>query len=214
MADYFLVHEGDLLERQVRPALAASWAQRSFEPCRELCAALLPAARDFARRYHAGGEEPFVGRVAAGLPFDRDLWRLLAGDLLFTAAAEIPELPLCPDTLYALLGADASRNSPREQMAPIVQAHRGSRDLCLGAVRYRPEHAGYNDAADVARLAAYLASLQPEAWTAEMLRGTLPIAPQDGAEELAFAREALAALRGLYEQAHARGRVIVVESID
>ena len=59
----------------------------------------------------------------------------------------------------------------RESLPPILQAHRGSRDLTFGAAVYRPEHAGYNNAADVARLADYLAAVRPEHWTPADLAG-------------------------------------------
>ena len=70
-------------------ALAASWRQRSFEPCRDLCTALVPAARSYAERYHTGSSEPLLCQVAAGLPFDRAYWRSLAGEVLLFAALHI-----------------------------------------------------------------------------------------------------------------------------
>jgi hypothetical protein len=79
MADYFLLLDGKTFEGEVRPALAASWRQRSFEPCRALCAGLASAARSYAERYHVVGES-LVVRAAAGLPFDRAIWRLLVGE--------------------------------------------------------------------------------------------------------------------------------------
>jgi hypothetical protein len=214
MADYFLVLDGVRFEREVRPALAASWRQRSFEPCRPLCAALAPEALAFAQRYHTGEEEHIIVRVAAGLPFDRAFWRTLVGEVLLIAAVEVPEFLTCPDTLSRLLAPDTEADSPRERMPPILQAHRGSRDLTFGAAVYRPEHAGYNDAAAVARLAEYLAAVRPEVWTPDALRG-LPGADDDEAraEELDLARQACTALRDLYRNAHAEGRVIVLESI-
>src|SRR5579872_2649476 len=82
MADYFLVLDGDFFERGVRPPLAASWHARSFGPCRELCAHLVPSARAYAERYHTGGDEPLLAQVAGGLPFDRTYWRSLVGEVL------------------------------------------------------------------------------------------------------------------------------------
>jgi hypothetical protein len=210
MADYFLVLDGTSFERDIRPALATSWRQRSFEPCRALCAALVPAAVAFSRRYHTGTDEPFVARVASGLPFDRAFWRTLAGEVLLVAAADIPELQTCPDTLCRLLECNAEQDLPRGQLPPILQAHRGSRDLTFGLAVYRPDHAGYNNAADVGRLTEYLAAVRPETWTPQNLEGD---DAEDRAEELAFARQCLAALCDVYRQAQARGRVIVLESI-
>ena len=56
MSDYFLLLDAALFEEHIRPALAASWRMRSFQPCRSLCASLLPAARTYAERYHTGPE--------------------------------------------------------------------------------------------------------------------------------------------------------------
>jgi hypothetical protein len=212
MADYFLVLEGTSFEHEIRPALAASWRLRNFEPCHTVCAALTPAAVAFAQRYHTGMDEPFVARVAAGLPFDRAFWRMLVSEILLVAAVEIPEFQTCPDTLCRLLAPNAEPDQHRQRMPPILQAHRGSRDLTFGAAIYRPEHAGYNNAADVSRLAEYLAAVRPEAWTPEDLRG-LEGADDDRADELAFAREWFPALCDLYQQAQARGWVLVLESI-
>jgi hypothetical protein len=214
MADYFLVLDGSSFEQQVRPALAASWRQRNFQPCRDLCAALTPAAVAFAQHYHTGEVEPFIARVAAGLPFDRAFWRRLAGEVLLVAAVEIPEVPTCPETLCRLLAPDTEPDPPRSRLPQILQAHCGSRDLTFGTAVYRPDHAGYNNAADVARLAEYLGAVRPDAWVPQDLYG-LPGADDEEAraEELALAREALNALRDLYHSAHAGGRVVVLESL-
>ena len=47
---------------------------------------------------------------------------------------------------------------------PIRQVLFGSRDLVFGGSCYRPDFAGYNDLADVARLKGYLQSIDPIAW--------------------------------------------------
>jgi hypothetical protein len=214
MADYFLVLDGISFEQQMRPSLGASWRQRSFEPCTALCTALTPAAVAFAQRYHIGEEEPFIARVAAGLSFDRDFWRRLVGEVLLVAAVEIPELPTCPDALCRLLAPGTEPDPSRAQMPPILQAHRGSRDLTFGAAVYRPEHAGYNNATDIARLTEYLGAVRPETWTPQDLYG-LPGADDEEAraEELALARDAFTALRDLYRSARDGGRVLVLESL-
>ncbi len=213
MADYFLLLDGTTFEGAVRPALAASWRQRSFEPCRALCASLVPAARAYAERYHTGGES-LILQAAASLPFDRGFWRLLAGEVLLVAAVDIPEFQTAPDTLCRLLapGCDSSTDLPRERRPPILQAHQGSRDLTFGAAPYRPEFAGYNNAADVARLADYLASVRPEKWTAAALADQ-PGDEEDRADELAFAQEWFPVLRDLYLGARRQGRVLVIEQV-
>jgi hypothetical protein len=222
MADYFLVLDGARFENEIRPALAASWRRRNFGPCRPLCAALTPAARAYAQRYHTGGAEPVVGQVARGLPFDRHFWRALVGEVLLFAADEIPEFQTCADTLCCLLAPEHYRATvrsphghlPREQLPPIRQAHEGSRDLTFGAAVYRPEHAGYNNGADVARLADYLDSVRPESWTPASLEGLRDAADEgECADELAFAREWFPVLRDLYRGARERGRVLAHESI-
>jgi hypothetical protein len=213
---YFLLLDGARFDGEVVPALAAAWRGRRFAPCRPLCAALVPAVRAFAERYHTGPDEPLLCRVAREeVPFDRDVWRLLAGEVLLYAAGEVPEFQTAEDTLTHLLAPDEAGRGPvpRERAAPIVQAHRGSRDLVLGGF-YRPEHAGGNDRGDVARLAEYLAGIDPGRWRPDDLAGLPGLEDEeDRADELAFAAECLAALRGMYERARAAGQVVVCEML-
>jgi hypothetical protein len=213
MADYFLLLDGKTFEGEVRPSLAASWRERTFGPCRNLCASLAPAALAYAERYHTGGES-LVARVAGGLPFDRAFWRLLVGEVLLVAAVDIPEFQTAPDTLARLLAPDFDPAVclPRERRPAILQAHQGSRDLTFGAATYRPEFAGYNDARDVARLADYLAAVRPEEWPPAALRD-LPGDEEDHTDELAFAQEWFPVLRDLYRDARERGRVLVIEQV-
>ena len=209
MADYFLVLDAALFAEQLQPALAASWRQRSFDPCRAVCAALLPAARAYAERYHTGTDEPLLSRVGAGLSFQREFWRALAGELLLFAATEIPEIQTCEETLIRLLAPGCAPAIPRSQWPPIVQAHRGSHDLTFGAAVYRPEHAGLNDRADVARLADYLDTVKPETWTAAALADV----EVDAEEEIDFARDWFPALADLFRRVHAHGQMVVHERI-
>jgi hypothetical protein len=198
----------------MRPALAASWRQRNFDPCRPLCNELAPAARAFAERFHAGHEEPLLCKVAADLPFDRHFWQLLVGELLLYAAAEIPEIEVAPETLCALLAPENHRTGvvPRARFAPIQQAHFGTRQLLFGTRCYRPEHAGYNDVQDVARLHEYLVRQTPEHWTVTGLAGLRDIInDQERQEELEFAREWFPALRDLYQRAAAHDQFVVCE---
>src|SRR5205814_5459070 len=92
MGLYFLLLDGRLFREAIRPALAAAWRQRSFEPCRSLAAQLEPAVRAFTTRYHLGTDEPLLAQVPRGLPFDRHFWTLLAGEVLLYAAAEAPDI--------------------------------------------------------------------------------------------------------------------------
>jgi hypothetical protein len=198
---YFLVHDADRFHRLIVPSLAESARRRSFEPCRDLAVELAPAVAEYASRYHLG-DEPLLGRLP-GLSFDRRLWTHLAGEILLFAAVEVPELQTAPASLGRLIGEEPSR-----------QIHRGSRDLVFGGRPYRPDHAGFNDAADVARLAAALAAIDPAAWSADALRGLPGLdEPEDRADELGFVREWFPALCDLYARAHAAGRVIVCEEL-
>ena len=149
-------------------------------------------------KFHTGPEEPFLCRVARGLPFDRHFWQLLVGELLLYAAAEIPEIQTAPDTLCCLLAAENYQQGtvPRACFAPIQQAHYGTRELLFGARCYRPEQAGYNDTEDVARLSDYLSALAPEEWRLADLAALRDITDQeDRQEELDFAREWFPSLR-------------------
>jgi hypothetical protein len=216
VADYFLVHDDALFEASIRPALAASWRARSFEPCRALCASLLGAARAYARRYHTGEDEPLLAHVARGLPFDRHCWKALAGEILLYAAAEIPEFPSNTEDLVRILAPEHSRAgvANREAFAPIQQALLGSRDLTFGSAVYRPEHAGYNNCADIVRLAEYLQGVRPEEWTPADLEGLPDLGDEaDRADELDFVREWFPELAGLYRRAAGRGQVVVIERI-
>jgi len=216
MAEYFLCLDAETFLRQIRPALAAGWRLRGFEPCRSLCTQLLPAARDYTQRYHTGEDETLLERIVAGLPFDRACWRMLAGEMLLFAAVEIPEFQSNAETLCCLLAPEQYQRggTPREEYAPIQQVLSGSHDVTFGSAVYRPEQAGYNDLEDVARLAAYLASVQPERWTVDDLR---PLRDAEDDEErhdeLAFTREWFPALVELYQRCEANDRVLIIENI-
>jgi hypothetical protein len=216
---YFLQLDGHTFHQRMTPALAACWRERSFGPCRGLCAVLAPGAIAYAERYHTGPDEPLLCRIArdeAVPPLDAALWRYLAGEILLYGAADVPDVQTAPDTLCCLLAPDhfAQNGRPRDQFAPIQQAHRGTHDLYFGGGFYRPDQAGYNDADDVARLAQYLATINPDSWSPANL-ADLPDAPDEEAraEELAFARECLASLHDLYGRAARAGQVIVCEHL-
>jgi hypothetical protein len=215
MADYFLMLDGAAFEGEARPVLAAAWRLRSFAPCRPLCAALRPAADAYRERYHVGDDEPLLARVAAGLPFDRAFWRTLVSEVLLFSALEIPEFQTAEETLCCLLSPEHYREGPaaRDRLAPIRQAHHGTRDLTFGAAVYRPEHAGYNGRADVARLADYLEAVRPDCWTVADLEGLRDADEEERADELAFAREWFPVLADVYRRARERGQVLVIENV-
>jgi hypothetical protein len=206
--------DADWFSERLRPALAASWRQRSFQACRALCADVAPAALAFTERFHTGPEEPLVCKVARELPFDRHYWQLLVGELLLYAAAEVPDMQSAPETLTHLLAPGSYRqgSAPRTLWAPIQQAHFGKRELLFGPRGYRPEYVGYNDRQDVGRLADYLAAQPADRWTVADLAELRELADdEERREELEFAREALMALRELYQRAATYGQLVVCE---
>jgi hypothetical protein len=213
---YFLLLDADRFHKRVVPALAASRRQRSFGPCRDLCAELLPAVEAFRQRYHLGSDESLLSQVLHGLPFDVAFWRSLVGEVLLYSAAEVPEYQTAPETLCCLLAPEryCEGDVPRERFAPIQQAHFGTRDLTLGGAFYRPEHAGWNDRADVLRLAEYFMAVDPNGWQPAALL-VLPEVPdeEEAAEELLFACERFAPLREMYQRAAGAGQIVICENL-
>jgi hypothetical protein len=214
MSDYILVHDATTFEERLRPALARSWQTRSFEPCRPLCAEMQAAAQTYKDRYHLGDTTSFVAQVAAGLPFARDWWRMLVGELLLFTALEIPEIQTAADTLCCLLapGHDLAADVPRPLLPPILQVHRGSRDLTFGYAVYRPDHAGLNTPADVRRLADWLETVDPSIWTKEAIVN-VEDSEEERYEELEFVRDWFPVLVDLYRGVRARGQLLIHESI-
>jgi len=212
---YFLLHDAAWFDESLRPALAEAWRRRDFGPSRSLCTALVPTAVAFAERYHTGHDEPLLAQVAQDyVPFDRDLWRLLVGEVLVYGAAAIPDLLTAPDTLCRILAPEQDESVARSQFAPIRQVHFGARDLVFGGGFYRPEAAGYNNCDDVDRLADYLATIDSTHWTIADLAGLREFSDDaDRADELAFARDLLPSLCELYRSARQAGQIVVCERL-
>src|SRR5205085_1303275 len=102
---------------------------------------------------------------------------------------------------------------PRPESPPIVQVHRGSRDLHWGGF-YRPDHAGYNDVADVVRLSTYLEQQRPEDWRAADLASLEELPDEvDRLEELADLRAWWPALVEMYRRATDENLVAACEEI-
>jgi hypothetical protein len=203
---FFTLERGFFAESAT--ALGQSWRWRSFAPCRDLCRSLfclnaaIPA-------------DAVVRAVAAGLPFDRALWRALAGECLVHGASAMPRLQTAPDTLRSLLAPADYTKARREDYAPIDQAHFGTRDLVFGGGYYRPDHAGINDQDDVARLAAYLERIDPSAWQAHHLERLADFhEKEEREEELAYVRDWWPELVKLYQDARERDCVIVCEAAE
>lgn len=215
MPHYFLVHDADRFLNDIRPCLTAAWRERRFEPCRKLCVALAPELTDFHVRYHAAWEEPLVAKVARGFPFDRHCWRLLVGEILIYAAAEIPEVFVAANTITCLLAPDqiGAKANSRSLCAPIQQALFGAHDLTFGNSCYQPERTGFNDIADVARLAEYLADVDPVVWSeVDLLRLPELATAAERLEELDLTREWFDQLREMYVRAHASGQVVICDA--
>lgn len=199
--------------QRLQPTLARSWRQRSFAPCRELCEELLSRVRDYHRDYHGLAEKTLVEQAAASLSFDRHTWRALTGEILLFAAREVPLLQLPAETLCCLLApATLGTNLFREHFPPIHQALFGSHDLVFAGGYYRPDSAGCNNPEDVARLSAYLRSIDANLWQPAQL-AALPDFPddEDRAEELAFARQCWPGLVEVYRQAECQQDMLICE---
>src|SRR5579871_1697298 len=106
---YFYVHDREPFQQDLAPALTAAWRRRSFEPCRALCASLVPRTQDFVQPFRPAPGESLVSLVAQGLPFARAYFGALVGEVLLYAAAEVPEIPTAPDTLCCILAPDRYR---------------------------------------------------------------------------------------------------------
>ncbi len=214
MALYFLRLNRSRFHDEIVPALAAAWSRRNFEPCRPLARMLLDATA-FDQTCFAGPEGPLLRRVADGLAFDRDFWRLLVGEVLLFAAADVPKIETAPEVLTCLLAPEQYRTGwvPRERFAPIQQAHFGSRELRFGRATYRWDQTGLNDAADAARLADYLDAIDPTAWQPSDLSELRDADESERVEELEFAREWFSGLRQLYREAADGKQLIVCETL-
>jgi hypothetical protein len=192
MSLYFMLHDRELFEGTMRPALAASRRTSSFLPCQQLCKLLVPTAEHFGREFHTAVENSILMKVVHGLAFDRSFWKLLVGEMLLFAATEIPEIQTDPEMLGRLL--DTNSND-RQQASLIEQAHFGAGPLVFGACAYRPGNAGYNDPKDIEHLATYLESIDSNGWTVEQVCYQKEEFDEvEGQEELAFARQCLMAL--------------------
>ena len=193
---------------RMHAALAESWRRRSFTPCRDLCAQVI------ARPGRTVPDDCLLAHVVRGLPFARPSWHGVAGELIVLGCDDMPLVQTAPATLCCLLAPDRYQAGevPRSAFAPIEQVHFGSHDLRYGGAYYRPEHAGYNDTDDVARLLDYLEAIDPARWTAGMLEPMPEFAmAEERSEELAFMRDWWEPLVGVYREAVGRGCVVVCE---
>jgi hypothetical protein len=216
MPIYYYVIPGPAFHEQICPALSASWKERSFAPCRDLCAGLATACLGAPGCHFLQSAKPLLCQAAQALPFDRLYWSHLVGEILVYSAVRMPEVPLSPETLGELLAAaqEAEEGRYGGRLGSIEQAGYGSRDLIFGGKYYRPGQVGWNDHADVTRLAADLAAFDPRAWDLVKLRPRWERTSEaERDEELDFVREWFPALRELYQQAEAERDVVVCETL-
>lgn len=182
---------------------------KSFDPCRPLAQQLAPAVLAFWRRYLFDDSASMIGQVAAGRPFDRDVWRLLVGEILLHGADELPQIGGDIDALLCQIPLDGELSvSDRSKLGPIGQAICGSRDLLFGLTCYQPERTGWNDVADVGRLALVLKSAAA---------ADSPIADhgsQDQQENADCARDAMSELAEMYERAMQKRQVVICDRIE
>jgi len=206
MLHYFYLLNDIWFAERMQPALAESWRRRSFAPCELLCQEVADAA--------PLPDDSVVRLVLTGLLYDRALWHALIGEWLTYGAAAMPRLAVAPAALCCLLaperlGADLADTAAR---SPIEQMHFGARPLRFAGGWHRPDHVGWNDAAEVERLLEYARAVEPRSWTAAAL-APLPELPDaaERDEELAYARDCWQGLVEMYQQAHATRQVIVCE---
>jgi len=212
MALYFLLLDAARFHQEIQPTLASCWQRRTFTPALPLVQALLPAAAAFADS-HGLGESPLAA-VPRGLTFDRARWHLVAGEVLWFAATEVPEIRTAPDVTLGLLGPAGASDIPRQDWPLIRCAYRGAHELLFGQVAYAPDRAGYNGRAAVARIVDHLAAVDPERWTVAQLAGwDDALTPEELQEELDDARACFPALHDLYQRARERGQVVVCEDV-
>jgi len=200
---YFMVHDAERFGALICPALAASWQRRSIEPLQSLQFELREDFERFATENRIRREELILLGLQPQAPFNRDIWRTVAGEVLLAAAADVPEIPDVEETLVKILGEDPS----------IRQAYHGSRGLCFGGAWYRPDHAGYNATDDVVRLANWLTSIDLDRFQ-DKLSGPSQTDENEQQEELAFTTQAFKQLAAVYDRARTCGQLILCEVID
>jgi hypothetical protein len=193
----FHIHDSRFFFERLGPALGQSFRSRSFDPIVPLIAQIDSRLAAFAARYRLTDDERPLVLGCRERSFSRSLWRHYAGELMLYAAAESPVIRTEPELLSQFLPAGL-----------VERIHRGSEDVQLGGIAYRPGMAGLHAESALAALTIELATIDPCVWTADASAGA-----DDSAEELAFGRQCFGELRSMIESAHALGRIIVCEEI-
>ncbi len=213
MLPFFYLFQESFFLKNMLPALTEAWKQKQFLPCRELCGHLV-------RKEPSMPDHAMNRQVSQGIGFDKSYWKCLVGECLVYGAVDVPRVTITPQTVCALIdpsphaslracGIDAM---PRPYGSLVLQALFGSRDLAFGTAFYRPDRAGWNDAADCARLLVYLQSIRTDNWRTEDLAALVELAdPEERQEELLHAREWWPDFVELYQTAVEDGLMLVCE---
>jgi hypothetical protein len=214
MPHLFYPIDAGFFHQRIQPVLARCRRARSFAVGRSLFVELLPRVKEYHASYHGLGGPTLVEQAAQGLSYDPAIWRAVAGEVLLFAADQLPLLNLSLTGLCCLLAGsmEAGLESARPRFAPIQQVLFGSRDLLFGGSCYRPDVAGYNDLADVARLVVYLKTIDPGAWQPADLMA-MKVLPDDEeqVEELEFVRQSWPDLVELYRKASEKRQIVACE---
>jgi hypothetical protein len=210
---YFYVHSADEFHNLLQPALVASWQDQGFSPCQDLCSQLLSRVRSGREFYEPAEDAPLLSAVSRGVGFTRSRWKLLVHELLFYGACDMPLLESSCETLCRLLGP-AHPSQERHQFVPIQRVHFGTRDLRFGGGYYRPDHAGFNEVADVRFLSDYLDGINPQTWDSCGLAGLEGFEDEEALqEELQLAREWFPGLCELYRSAATKDQIVICETL-
>src|SRR5260370_24420308 len=128
---YFFLIDAKLFQIKVAHALEASRVAQSFAPARALCRELNSHAKALGQQGLHGPADSLVQKLATGsVPFRRDLWRLLVGEVILLATAEMPEIETPMDTLAALLHLQLEVDRPA--FSPLQQCILASQYLAFG----------------------------------------------------------------------------------
>lgn len=194
-------------ERELAPVLAECRMARSFAPIGKLGEQYVRAMWQVVRAEELGLNNPFFRNRHGLLPFSVAIWRMLVGEVLLAAAADVPILET-PLEIFAML-LQQPLASERCRFSPIQRAILGASDLTIGGFAYRPDHAGFNNSVEVIALAGWLQQVDPVAWRLDNLPNDTVIRGDD----IAFAKEWLLELARFYGRAAKEDSVVICEDL-
>jgi hypothetical protein len=206
---YFYLLEEAFYHEVMVPTLTEALRRRAFEPCWELCRRLIDKSSLVPG-------DALVRRIPTGFRFARAFWHALIGECLLYGAVDIPRLEIASASLLCLLAPahGGEPDPPRAAYTPIEKCLYGTRDLAFGGGYYRPDFAGFNNAADVEELTLYLETVDPAQWQPGDLQRLVDCAnDEERALELDDARASWPSLVELYQTAQRNRWMIVCERI-